>query len=214
VTDTPDGNLDDRLARLAARRSAAGAPTPTRVRAKKKPHPAAASRILVAGLSTSAFLSIIAALGSQAPASGTTKTAVATAPPRVRTTEGTLAPRRADATTTPTTIVVKVRRHVVLVDPQGKPIATVPATSALAHAGTPSTNAFSSPSTRAAFNAPASSAPVFAPTPTPAPPPPAGTPAPKPTPAPTPPPTTATPPTTVFKPPPPPPPPPCTGTKC
>ena len=70
------GDIDARLARLAARRAASAGPN--RRRATKRP--ARIGRILAAGLSSSAFFSVIAALAAQSPAAGTT---VATAPPPV-----------------------------------------------------------------------------------------------------------------------------------
>ena len=62
---TPPADLDERLARLAARRGAdrRGCAAATETSA----HPAAATRILVAGLSASAFLSIVASIGATAP---------------------------------------------------------------------------------------------------------------------------------------------------
>src|SRR4029079_14074909 len=109
-SENPD--LDERLARLAARRAASSGSkaepaTPLRARAdagknhsavpapdptaqdrivarrpgrQRRAHPAAAGRILAAGLSTSALLSLMAACAARAPAAGTA--VVATAPPR------------------------------------------------------------------------------------------------------------------------------------
>jgi cytoskeletal protein RodZ len=71
----PTTDLDERLARLAQRRAGAehsdGEPP-----RKRRRRPAAASRILVAGLSISGFLAIIASIGATAPASGATTASV------------------------------------------------------------------------------------------------------------------------------------------
>ena len=104
----PNPDLDARLARLAARKAAtgkaatggeAGAPTPTPnpastagptappgTRRRRRKHPAAAGRILSVGLSSSAFLSMVAAF-AQTGASGTSTAAIVTTPvtARVRT---------------------------------------------------------------------------------------------------------------------------------
>jgi hypothetical protein len=75
-------DLDARLARLTARRAAFGAVTraepghTTLGRFGRRRHPAAATRLLVAGLSLSAFLSIIASIGASTPASGASTAAV------------------------------------------------------------------------------------------------------------------------------------------
>ena len=265
-------DIDDRLARLAARRAAAPArpprPAPTatttdaavtdmvvtddfkpraatdkRVRTKRG-HPAAAGRILAAGLSSSAFFSIIAALGAQTPASGTTSVAAAAlhlpaGGPLTTSLAGAGRPK----------VVVKVVHHTMYVDADGHPVPrpagriapqpapgkTTPgsagAASAPAGAGSPAVGAPSSSAppvagTGSPAPVPVSSpvsAPVTVPTPgtTPRPvqtpttgPAPVPTPAPVSTPTPAPAPAPTTPPTTVFTPPPPPQPPACTGSRC
>jgi hypothetical protein len=184
-------DLDDRLARLAARRAASSgsnttpAPDPTapdrnvarRPARKRRAHPAAASRILAAGLSTSAFLSLMAAFAARAPAAGTP--VVATAPPRANIpgAPGTVRHRKPK-------IVTKVRHHTVYVDQYGHSYSSLAAAAAAATPPSDTTGPIASPSAVA--------------------PPPAPTSLPRPAP----------PPTTVYTPPPPPPPPPCSGTKC
>src|SRR5450432_4205229 len=66
-------DVDERLARLAARRAGSDAAVAL---PRRRGHPAAATRVLVAGLSVSAFLSIVASLGATAPASGASTTSV------------------------------------------------------------------------------------------------------------------------------------------
>jgi hypothetical protein len=242
--ENPD--LDERLARLAARRAAssgskaqpAARPRPARADAdkeaatapppdptaqdrivarrperKRRAHPAAAGRILAAGLSTSAFLSLMAAFAARAPAAGVP--VVATAPPRAKV-PGATGPVHHPKPK----VVTKVRRHTVYVDQYGRPYS--PSTAAMqggAAAPSPSSSGTPGPIATPSAVAPLPSAPVVNPIPS-APPPstpggappatgraPAPTPPPRPTPAPA-------PPTTVFTPPPPPAPPPCSGTKC
>jgi len=122
---TEPTNLDERLARLAARKSGAAqasaavdatttSPQTAGVGAKarsRRKHPAAAGRILSVGLSSSAFLSIVAAFGSQT-ASGATTSNYAAGPP------ATLAPR----------VVVQDVHHKMYVDQYGHVL--VPVTTA------------------------------------------------------------------------------------
>jgi hypothetical protein len=201
---TPD--LDERLARLAARKTISpDAPTRSRRR-----HPAAAARILSLGLSSSAFFSIIGAFGEQS-ATHTSNAAGA----RVSLPTASPAPVR-------TTVVEKVVHHVLYVDRYGRPI-PAPTVSA-AGAALPNANRATSGSgqSRSAApvwnNHPSGTPAAVAPTPTlggassapgPAPATPAVTPYPTPAPAPTPPPQPV-----VTTPPPPPPPPACSGTQC
>ena len=139
----PNPDLDERLARLAQRKAssrsttpnrpasaAATAPTtPTEVasinpgtraapakRARRR-HPAAAGRILSVGLSSSAFLSMVAAFGSQ-PASGASGAVAATVPKQ---SAAKAAPRPK--------IVIKDVHHITYVDQWGRPVAppSVPA---------------------------------------------------------------------------------------
>ncbi len=233
----PNPDLDARLARLAARKAATGnraapeppsaatasGPTrPTGARRGRRKHPAAAGRILSFGLSSSAFLSMVAAF-AQTGAAGTSTAAIVTTPvtARVR-----------------TKVVVKDVHHAVYVDQFGRPVAapSVPTGATIAPAGSqpaagasPGHSGASVPSGGATSSAPWPGAgsssntppPVSSPPPTSGltPPAPGGGPTPTTahvTPPPTVPPTTpttahVTPPTTV---PPPPPPPPCTGSKC
>jgi len=214
-SEKPD--LDERLARLAARRAASGskekraAPHPDPVekdrivarrpeRRGRRAHPAAAGRILAAGLSTSAFFSLMAAFAARAPAAGTA--VVATAPPRVRVVgasgAGPVHRRKPKVKTV-------VRHHKVYVDQYGRPIGspTGPGTGS-------SGPTYAPPSSGAVVPpGPVSISPITSPPAAPIASPPAPSP---PAPAPAPPPTA--PPATVFTPPPPPPPPPCSGTKC
>jgi hypothetical protein len=230
--ENPD--LDERLARLAARRAAssgskakpAARPRPARAAGgkasasaplgpaaqdrivarrperKRRAHPAAAGRILAAGLSTSAFLSLMAAFAARAPAAGAP--VVATAPPRANVPGATGAVRHRKPK-----IVTKVRHHTVYVDQYGRPYSPLTAATPNSSSGT------SGPIVPPSAVAPLPSTPVVTPiTPAPPPPAPGGAPpvtAPAPAPAPTP---RPAPPTTVFTPPPPRAPPPCSGTKC
>jgi hypothetical protein len=220
MTDPADGTLDDRLARLAARRSAGAKPStsvegthaerPKPVDQRKRLHAAATGRLVAAWITSSAFLGIVAALGLQSQAATAKATTIASAaPPRART-----AATGHPGTTKPK-VVVKVRHHTVYVDTSGKTIAT---TGAHATATPPSGSTLIVP---APLNTAAPSpAPVVTAAPSPgsvAAPPPAPVSTPHPTTHVTAPPATSaatSPPTTAFKPPPPPPPPPCTGSKC
>jgi hypothetical protein len=195
--------LDDRLARLAERRAAASPSTPSELRPKHK-HPAALSRVVVASLSWCAFSTIVAAIALQTPA-GATKTTAPVVP--LYTVPSTARTARRAAHATPTTIVVKKRRHIVYVDQHGAPLTAPPSSAPQYHApaatwsSTPAPPATPAPQVAApvATNAPATAwTPVAtrAPTPTTKPAPPKVTP------------------TTVPHAPPPPPPPPCSGSKC
>ena len=83
VHDPAAGTLDDRLARLAALRSAKATPKPHE---HGKRHAAANSRLVAACLSASGFLGIVAALGLQSqPATAKATTIASAAPPRART---------------------------------------------------------------------------------------------------------------------------------
>jgi hypothetical protein len=212
--ENPD--LDERLARLAARRAASSgskaesadpaaqdrivARGPER---KRRAHPAAAGRILAAGLSTSAFFSLMAAFAARAPAAGTP--VVAAAPPAGL--AGATGPTRHQKPK----IVTKVRHHTVYVDQYGHRISPPQGQGAATFAPAPLPSGPVAPVGTSAVTAPPAAAPVATPvTATPAPPPATSPPATVPPPAPPP----TAPPTTVFTPPPPPPPPPCSGTKC
>ncbi|HET9727767.1 MAG TPA: hypothetical protein VFR41_00020, partial [Acidimicrobiia bacterium] len=98
MTDESRANLDDRLAQLAARRAQRTQPRSTpepantaepaitaarssRGTPKRRSHPAAASRIFVTGLATSAFLTIVATLGAAATAAPAKRPTLAGAPP-------------------------------------------------------------------------------------------------------------------------------------
>ncbi len=219
---TPD--LDERLARLAARKAGAprvpsepastdaGVPGPPRQRRK---HPAAAGRILSLGLSASAFLAIIGAMGTHTSAPH--KPVAAAAPP--------VDNRRPVVITK---VIVREVHHVEFVDQYGRPVpSALLAKSAAAGTTTASPGAAAAPSARSG-TAPSSGGSTYIPTAgAPAPSPQAPVPAPvapglppatvhqSPPPSPTPvtnPPVTAPP--TVVTTPPPPPPPACSGTKC
>jgi len=220
---TPD--LDERLARLAARKAGpkpaapadgtsttataatATATAPARARTRRK-HPAAAARILSLGLSSSAFLSIIGVFGQQHP--GQTSN-VAAAPVARR-----ITPVRVPVHTK---VVVKYLHHTVYVDQYGRPVSAAtaangPARSPAQHSGTGSAPQYSAPATgfpASGSPAVAPAVPPPAPVTGPAPTNPAVAPAPTPAPAPAP---RPTPPPPVVTTPPPPPPPACSGTKC
>jgi len=206
-------DLDERLARLAARR--AKSPDAPPATGPRRRHPAGATRILVAGLSAAGFLSIVASIGTAA----TTTTAAATTS-AAATTTGTVARSPSGPGVTAAGPKPKTRRgHKPPVPPvPARPTATVapaPGTQAATHlvfsapAGAPPPTSTASPA------APTSAVPTPAPpvgaSPSPAPhTPPSTAPHVSPTPTSAPAPT----PTTVFTPPPPPPPPPCFGTRC
>jgi hypothetical protein len=232
---TPD--LDERLARLAARKTSARTPTATGTSApaaasasvtavpsaatptrSRRRHPAAAARILSVGLSSSAFFSIIGAFGEQnATHASNTAGALVSLPAA----SATRAPVR-------TTVVEKVVHHVLYVDQYGRPIPppTVPAAGAAVPTGNrPATGSGQSRSSAPVWNNPGAGTPAVAPPPTPtpagappvagpAPTPPAVTPHPTTPPSPSPAPKPTPPPPTVVTTPPPPPPPACSGTKC
>jgi hypothetical protein len=211
MTDQQHDQLNERLAQLAARRSANT--SPAAAPGKRRRHRALASRLVAAGLSASAFLSIIGSLSARASASGGSK--VAAAPPRAKT--GASSARGA-STKPKSKPIVKTRHHVVYVDQHGRtiPAALVPSLTSSSTPGTaaaswhPTYPASSTTAYVAPSPAPAPAAPVYvAPAPVATAPPAAVPPVTAP-PATNPPP----PPTTVFKPPPPPPPPSCSGTKC
>jgi hypothetical protein len=193
--------LDDRLARLAERRTAS-APLPREIKHK---HPAALSRVVVASLSWCVFATIVAAFALQAPA-GATKMSAPVVP--LYTVPNTARTARRAAHTTPTTIVIKKRRHIVYVDQHGAPLTTSPTTAPVQYHAPVATWPIAPG--RAATPAPTAAATVATHAPTPAP-----TPAPVATHAPPPasPPPKVTP-TTTPQAPPPPPPPPCAGSKC
>jgi hypothetical protein len=211
---TDPTELDERLAQLAARRAAsAQSGTPTS-KSKRLGHKARIGRVVAAGLSSSAFFSIVGVLAANATSNAST---VATARPNVPIN----GPTGAIATsTTRTTVVVKVVHHKRYVDPNGKPVSPPTTNRATGAAAAPSgagassgSGSGSSAGSSGTTHTTTGGAPVttgHAPTgggSAPAPP--------APTPAPTTPPTRpAAPPTTVFTPPAPPPPPPCTGSKC
>jgi hypothetical protein len=200
---------------------------------KRRRHPAAAGRILSVGLSSSAFLSMIAAFGSETSSASAAASAVKTPVTRA-------APRPK--------IVVKDVHHTIYVDQWGRPIAAPalpkgatalpastqpPAGSGPKQSSGGGSYGATTPGAPASWptsptpgggNAPAaggggSSASPGAPAnPVPAPSPSQPNPGPTPTtphvtPAPTTPPATS-PPVTVVTTPPPPPPPPCSGSKC
>jgi hypothetical protein len=204
---TEPTDLDDRLAKLAARRAAAR-PAETAPAAKRRGHKARIGRVLAAGMSSSAFFSIVGVLAANAT---TTKSStVATALPQVPI-SGPLA--TSASSTTRTTVVVKVVHHERYVDTNGNTVAP-PNMNRATVASAPSSGG-NAGTTHSTTGAPVTSGhtpsgggggTAPAPTPTPAP-----TPPPTHSPAPTPPPTT---PVTTPKPPSPPPTPPCTGSKC
>jgi hypothetical protein len=199
---TEPTDLDERVARLAARRAANTSPANAPKRHRRK---ARVGRVLAAGISSSAFFSIVGVLAANATTNTST---VASALPQVPITGPveTIAPA-----TTATTVVVKVVHHKRYVDPNGTPVSppTTRATVASASGG----SSGSGSSTHSTAGAPVTSghAPTGGGTSGSG----GGGTSPAPTPAPTTPVThPAAPPTTVFTPPPAPPPPPCTGSKC
>ncbi len=199
---TEPTDLDERLARLAARRAASTSPANAPKRHRRK---ARIGRVLAAGISSSAFFSIVGVLAANATTNTST---VASALPQVPITGPleTIGPA-----TTATTVVVKVVHHKRFVDPNGTPVSP-PTTRGATVATSSGGSSSSGSSTHSTAGAPVTSG--HAPT--------GGgsggggtSPAPAPTPAPTTPVThPAAPPTTVFTPPSAPPPPPCTGSKC
>ena len=152
MASDPNLDLERRLAGLAERRAVGTRPVERRAH-KKRGHPAAGGRVLAAGLSTSAFFGVIAALSAQAPASGTT--AVATAPPPASLIT---APVTGPAVATPSTasttkVVADAARGTVTLTPRttvaahaGNTDATIPATAA--------TDPTSAPASGAAYVAP------------------------------------------------------------
>jgi hypothetical protein len=239
---TPD--LDERLARLAARKATRGTAAQTtltgiavvapegpgaagpvaRGTRSRRRHPAAAGRILSVGLSSSAFLSIVAAFGSQPTASAAATGAIAME-------RNASAPRAPAPPVSRPKVVVTEVHHPVYVDQRGRPIpaaalpkslkaaptSTTPAAGAppLKSGGSSTSGPPASPSpsltqpapggTAGGSGSPTAPAPGHPPTPTPAPI--------HVSPGPTTPPATS-PPATVVTIPPPPPPPACSGTKC
>ena len=225
-------NLDERLARLAARK--AGAPiapsaersveratgTGRAPRARRR-HPAAAGRVLSLGLSSSAFLAMVAAFAAH-PVTWTA--------PKATSSSAAAGPRNAGPAGRPR-VVVKNVHHVLYVDQYGRPIASPsPARIALLEAAArqpaaaPAATASgggsgsgrsrtwspsASPSVGSAPSAPAPGVPAQAPVAQP----PTATPPTVHVPPPTSPPVTSAP-VTVVTTPPPPPPPACSGTKC
>lgn len=217
----PAPDLDERLARLAARKAgAARAPEEPRASAgvsgrhrRRRKHPAAAGRILSLGLSSSAFFAFVGAMGTHPPTPHTP--VAATAPPA--------GSRRVVVVTK---VVVRAVHHVEYVDQYGRPVpAALLAKSALPGSAAPTAGGGATPSVPPGFGSPSgrttASPSVGAPPPASTPnsppvapglppatvqvsPPPSHTPA-------TTPPVTA-PPTVVTTPPPPPPA--CSGTKC
>ncbi|HEV7526607.1 MAG TPA: hypothetical protein VGP92_16685 [Acidimicrobiia bacterium] len=228
----PSPDLDARLARLAARKAGPGAALPTRTppagpaQARRR-HPAAAGRILSVGLSSSAFLSMVAGFGAQTPASAASNTIAAAT--RAQTAGTATARPTTSLTARPPKVVVKDVHHVIYVDQWGRPIpaASVPkVTPTLPSPSQPPAGSGPAPSNRRDTSGvpswtappppnsgPGSTAPAAPSSPaTPAPPGPPPT-NPRVTPAPTTPPVTSAP-VTVVTAPPPPPPPVCSGTKC
>ncbi len=231
----PVTHLDERLARLAARKTTTGIATPsgassgaTAKRARKRrKHPAAAGRILSLGLSSSAFFSLVGALGAQATASGASTNAGA-APPLAR--AATAGPPTTRSAPRPK-VVVKVVPHSLYVDRLGHPIAPtslpkgavvtpLPSQPAGASpkpggAGTPAVGTpWAPPQTMSpAPNVPTTATPATPPATTLLPPTSQPTPTTVRVPTPTTAPPSTSPPTTVFAPPPPPPPA-CSGTRC
>jgi hypothetical protein len=189
--------LDERLARLAERRAAttpSATPAPRELRPKRT-HPAALSRVVVASLSWCAFSTIVAALALQAPA-GATKTTAPVVP--LYTVPGNARAARRAAHATPTTIVVKQRRHIVYVDQHGAPLTASPSPAPGQYRAPVATW----PGAPAPAATPAPAAPVATPASASAP---VATNAPPPPPPPK---------VTATTAPAPPPPPPCAGSKC
>jgi hypothetical protein len=223
----PVTDLDERLARLAARKTTTGAAPAKPARTRRK-HPAAAGRILSLGLSSSAFFSLVGALGAQTTASGASTNAAAPPPSIARATAG---PPTTGSAPRPK-VVVKVVHHALYLDKLGHPIAptSLPkgavvtplpsqpggASPKPGGAGTPADSAPSAPpqTVSPAPNAPTTATPATPPATTLVPPAPQPTPTTVHVPTPTTAPPSTSPPTTVFTPPPPPPPPVCSGTRC
>jgi hypothetical protein len=213
-------DLEGRLARLAERRAAGPRPVERRAHSKRG-HPAAAGRLVAAGLSTSAFFGIIATLAAQAPPSGAA--AVSAPPPSANTVRSVGGAPPGSAAR-----AAEIARHPVASgkhSPAARKRATTPSTASITRGTLVNPTAVPSPSVQ--YVAPSASTPDIGPT-TPAAPSPSVTAPPATTrssgPAattphtapPTAPPSTAfvPPPTTVFTPPTTPSPPACTGSKC
>jgi hypothetical protein len=153
MNGTPD--LDARIAALAERRASTAPPAPSPAPSKRKRrHAAPAARILSGGLSASALIALVAAIGAgdvakEAAASGPAMRPVAT------------------KVATPTTVVVRERHYVQYVDRDGRPIAP-PAMPPAAAATAPVPEQQNQPvPARPAAGASPPNVPAFAPVPSP-----------------------------------------------
>lgn len=153
MTTDPDPTLPTPVVPTAAAAPPAAAPAPTAARPKvsrrrTRRHPAAASRVLAAGLATASTFGLVAVIAGRAPATEVAASVDGLAAPAA-------APVSSVPVSTPPPVVV-VRRTYVPVDGDGAPSTGAPSASSSAPAAAPTQRSSAPPVTAA----PRRSAPV------------------------------------------------------